>query len=303
MVSLLAFTALGTAWSISIDQPEPLSVGQLDQLQDAALQRSAAFEARFSRFQPGSEVRAFATTGPGSYSISPELTTLLAAADRLRQLTHGAYDPAVGGLLEAAGYTAGYRLTPDWEYLREWQLPLWQLDAENHQVTIDRPVIFDLGGIGKGYWIDQLSQWLLHAGYLYHLVDGGGDMMATTKADGTAWQVAIEYPGQPELAIGRCQLRHQGFAASDTHRRRWGDWHHLLDPHHKVAVSHLHGVAAVAPTAWEADQTTSFLSVVPDQDWAHRWPRWRAIVPASYLAVLADGRAVWSSDWPGEVFV
>lgn len=218
----LAFEALGTAWSILIDAPasELSEAGaDLETLRSELIALTDIFDHRFSRFKPDTEATAFRHADSGTYPISPEFTQLLARSDVLRQLTDGAFDPAVGGLLEAAGYDPQYQLKPDANSLATWKLPNWSVNTKDHTLTIDGPVVFDIGGTGKGYWIDVLSQYLLEKGFTYHLVEGGGDMKATTKANGDGYTIALEWPGRPDMAIGVVTLKNQGLAASDVFKR------------------------------------------------------------------------------------
>ena len=135
-----AFPALGTKWSILIDHDAFPSVHH-----QAILEAVASFENRFSRFLPKSEVNQFRESPAGTYMVSKEFALLLTQADRLRVLTGGIYDPAVGGLLEHAGYDPTYRMQSDQEVER-YQLPKWQLSGT--ELTLGGPVVFDLGGIG-----------------------------------------------------------------------------------------------------------------------------------------------------------
>lgn len=288
------FKALGTAWSITIDQADLIP----DTFWQEVLQRTETFENHFSRFREGSESRQFSHASAGTYPISDEMITLLTAADRLRQITKGAYDPAVGGLMEAAGYNKNYKLKPDLDYLKEWQLPNWHIDTKKKTVTIDRPVIFDFGGTGKGYWIDQVSAFLVEKNYPHHLVEGGGDMFATTKQTGDGWKIAIEYPGQKDMALGTYVLNNQGFAASDVFRRSWGSWHHFVDHTQKTATQHIAGCAAVAHSAWEADQITSILALTNPKD----FEAFVEQIGGEYVVLLKDGSAKISDGWQGELF-
>lgn len=298
---VFAFEALGTAWNIMIDEPASgLTEAGFDfeSLQNEVIKKTAEFERRFSRFQSGSEVTALREAPAGTYPISPEFTQLLAKSDRLRQLTAGAFDPAVGGLLEAAGYNSTYQLQPQPTALAAWKLPTWSVDAQNQTLTIDGGAIFDLGGIGKGYWIDQISQYLITQGYFHHLVDGGGDMVATTKANGSGYKIALEWPGKPDLAIGTLILKNQGFAASDVFRRRWQHWHHLVNPTLKQSVTQIVGCLAVADSAWQADELTSLLALTDPDQYAAKV----AQLGGEYLVVLANQKVIVSPGWPGELF-
>lgn len=282
------FQGLGTAWSVAIDAesiPANLSERVIGYARD--------FESRFSRFLPGSETNAFREAAAGTYPVSAEFARLLARAASLRTLTGGVYDPVVGAVLEGAGYGGQSGLAPV-QYGD--QLPVWSIDGD--QLTIDGPVAFDLGGIGKGYCIDRIADVIRSAGYEYFLVDGGGDMFGTTKADGRPWRVAIEYPGKPDLAAGVALLAHQGLAVSDSFRRRFGAWHHLIDPKARETIKSVIGCAAIAGDAWSADCMTSGLFFASSE----RYPELARELGASYLVFWSDGRATRSEDWTGELF-
>jgi thiamine biosynthesis lipoprotein len=286
----MTFTGLGTRWSVSVDA---------DRLEDtsreAILQYVKNFEQRFSRFLETSEVNAFRNARAGTYRISPDLARLLDRASRLRELTEGRFDPAVGQLIEHAGYDADYRFAVD-EGVESFCLPQWSLAG--NELTLDGSTVFDLGGIGKGYCIDGVAEVLRKHGYLHYLVEGGGDMVGTTKATGEAFRVAVEWPGREGVAVGVVELHNQALAASDSFRRRWGAWHHIIDPKTKTSVQGVIGCVAVAPSAWDADCMTSglFLSL-PEQH-----ARLAQAFQASYLVFQENETVTVSSNWKGELF-
>lgn len=284
-----SFTGLGTAWSVVVDG-EPFR----DQTKETLLHFVETFESRFSRFLPQSEVNAFRESTAGAYVISPEFLSLLTIAHRLRVLTEGVYDPAVATLLENAGYGAKENMRPLAER-ENTHLPVWSLSGD--KLIIDGPIAFDLGGIGKGYCIDEVAKIVRDAGYEHFLVDGGGDMVATTKSDGRPWRVAVEYPGKPDTAASLVNLSNQGLAVSDSFRRRWGKWHHLIDAQKKKPIESIVGCAALAQNAWSADCMTSGLFFASPGGY-------QALVQefnAEYLVFQSDGTTLVSTGWPGEL--
>lgn len=286
-----SFESLGTHWSVDIDE-EVLR----DDTRAEVLSFLQNFERRFSRFLLDSEVNAWRQAVPGKYTISPDLKTLLARAEQLRTLTGGKYDPAVAGLLERVGY--GVKLPNNSsETPEQFILPKWCLEGES--VVIEGPLVFDLGGMGKGYAIDAVAQLLKEKGYRYFLVEGGGDMYGTTKHDGKPWQIAIEYPGQPDTALGSVELDHRGLAVSDRFRRRFGRWHHVVDPMTKQAVDLIDGCAALAPSAWDADSLTAGIFLGKRDNYASLAQAFQG----EYLVTLPGGYLERSLHWPGTLFV
>lgn len=261
----------------------------------ALVEMVAHFEKRFSRFLLESEVNQFREARPGTHEISEEFSRLLVRADALRGLTQGKYDPAVGRLLEQAGYDPSYRFEEE-KTADEYVLPKWSLVGRN--LTIDGPVVFDLGGIGKGYCIDLVAEFLKERGYVYFLVEGGGDMYGTTKHDGGAYRVALEWPGKPDTAFGIVELRSQGIAVSDSFKRRWKNWHHILDLETKKPVQATIGCAALAKSAFDADCLTSVLFLSSSEVYGKASQE----LQGEYVVFQENGTVLASQGWPGELF-
>ncbi len=285
------FEACGTQWTISIDaESVPRDVFTLIK------NETSAFESRFSRFIPESEVNRFRRVKAGTYDISPILSLLLAKAVQLQKITKGGYNASVATLFEKLGYDREYRLREAPEHV-SWTAPVWSVKGT--KLTIDGPVVFDVGGIGKGFWIDALSELLTRLGFPYHLVDGGGDMMGTSKQSGEGWDIALEWPGKPDMAFGKVTLCNQGLAVSDIFRRSWKGWNHLIHAKTLEPIASVRGCAAVAPSAFMADQLTSAFAFVPEEQYTSV----ARLLGGVYCVMRADETLCVSPDWRGEFFI
>jgi thiamine biosynthesis lipoprotein len=279
--------AMGTHWHISV-------FGEVsDDFWREVEQDSFQFEQQFSRFIAESEVNRWSkVSGAGEAEVSDTLAELLLFAQKLKTLTHGAFDPAVGGLLEAAGYDPTYSFSA--KSPEAWRKPEWSISGNT--LHFSGPLVIDIGGYGKGYWIDQLSAKLAKAGYLFHLVDGGGDMFATTKPDGAGWRVAIEVPGKPDEALEVITLNSQALAVSDTQKRAWGEWHHVVDPRQAKPANNVSSAAVVASSAQVADALTTCLMVGERAIWQNLLQYY----PAEYL-LTSGSRLEKSTNWIGSI--
>jgi len=283
------FKAIGTGWCISVDGDVLKGNEKI-----VVLKHIGDFEKRFSRFLPDSEVNAFRNSKAGNYKISDEFAVLLAEAQRLRSLTVGVYDPVVGQLLERAGYDAEYRMEAN--DTDKFVLTKWSL--ERNILTIGGPTSFDLGGTGKGYCIDKVANLISGFGHKHFAVDGGGDMYVTDRCDGSAWKVAIQYPGKSDTAAGVVELKNQALAVSDSFRRRWGKWHHVVHPMLKKSIEGIIGVVAVAPSAWHADCMTSALFLSD----ANSYDSIANAYKSKFLVFRDDGTCKVGKNWEGELF-
>ena len=125
-----------------------------------------------------------------------------------------------------------------------------------------------LDGIAKGYIADRVSAVLTSAGVKNHLVNAGGDIMASGhKSPGVPWRVAVQSPTGPAYA-GELSLSGKAIATSgsyeiyyDASRRN----HHLINPASGFSPA-VGSVSVVAGTAMEADTLATALSILPPTD-------------------------------------
>lgn len=285
-----SFSAIGTQWQILADT-DVVSEQVWKEISNTA----GAFEKRFSRFLPDSEVSQWRDASPGTYPLSPELARLLRTAQQLKHDTKGLFDPVVGGFLEELGYDSSYRFTES-SNVQSWRLPQWEV--QGRQLTIDGSVLFDLGGFAKGTLIDMFCSILDRFDIQSYIVDGGGDLRGTRKHSGEPWNVAVEWPGKPNLALCSVPLQHKALAASDIFKRRWGEWHHLIHPGQKISYSQVVGCAVVADSAELADGLTTCFALLPEQERAPLAEKYQA----EFVLVTQDQRVQTSAGWPGSFF-
>lgn len=284
-----SFEAIGTQWKL-------LSDGKIFsvEVQKKILSRVAYFEEQFSRFKAASEVNAFREATAGEYSITSEFHVLLSRALKLRLLTNGVYDPASAVILEHLGYDQEYSFVA-----KSVPVPMiynWQLAGQN--LVLEGPTVFDFGGIGKGYCIDMIADLLKVEGFEFFLVDGGGDMYATSKADGGAYRVALEWPGKPALAFGTVELQYQGLAVSDSLRRRFGKHHHIVDAKTRKNTKSVVGAVALGQNAWDADCATAALMQWPNTE----IPQVEKEFRVQTIIITKKAGFLVSPRWSGEIF-
>ena len=126
----------------------------------------------------------------------------------------------------------------------------------------------DVSGIGKGYAVDQVAQYLEENHCENYLIDIGGEVRVLGhNPNGTAWQVAIE---TPDLS-GRVQLKlailEGAVATSGTYRNfrtyEEATVSHLIDPQLGYPIqSHLVSVTVYATTTTQADAICTALFVM-----------------------------------------
>jgi thiamine biosynthesis lipoprotein len=218
--------AMGTTWRVFH------SGGAAQADADELVAQVAADERRWSRFRADSELSSLNAGGGMPVRVSPESIDLLAACDRWREATAGAFSPLVGGAMAAWGYARsrdehalGVDASPVCASVPGDRLVF---DSELRLARVPPGSTLDLGGIAK-MWSAQRAADLLvsHCDDPCLLIEAGGDMVAA-RGDHT---VRVEVPGDHAIVV----REGQGIATSGWSRRQWvnGDGepaHHLIDP-------------------------------------------------------------------------
>lgn len=240
-------------------------------LLDDVEQRVRALEALWSRFRPQSELCRLNAAAGAPSPVSPETCRVLRHAVEGHQLTDGIFEPRVIDALEAAGYGASHEtLDADrgplvgavpvgpWPAL-SW-LPL-AVDIDDAALRATLPIgeRWDLGGIGKGFAADLITEDLAAAGVDSIMVNLGGDIRVFGEAPGApCWTVQFDDPFRPGCVIGDVHLVEGGVATSSRAKRRWvhdgRSQHHVVDPRTgRPAETDLVAVTVVAATTWWAE--------------------------------------------------
>lgn len=296
----VTFEAIGTRWEI--DTEDALDPAVLA----AARARIAAYDAVFSRFRPDSVVAAMARA-PGSFALPPaETGALLALYGTLATLTDGAVSPLVGGSLEHLGYDAVYSLTPG---VGRVQAPAFDdvCRWDGERLTTSRPVMLDVGAVGKGQLADLVLGVLADAGVGGAItVDAGGDLVhrPDPAASGTPapLRVGLEDPDAatagPRRVVGTVELGagdHRAVCGSAPNRRAWRGVHHVLDARTGAPVDGVAATWAVARSAAVADAASTALFFAAPAEVER-------VLGASGVRLGSDRRAWTSPGFPGTLF-
>jgi thiamine biosynthesis lipoprotein len=206
--------------------------------------------------------------------VSPDLWTVLARAQDLAERSKGAFDVTVGPYVNLWRYARRQGALPDPARLTKARASVgytkMQLNPQRHSVKLLVPDMrLDLGGIAKGYAVDQALRTLVRVGITNALVQGGGDIGVSGPPPNKAgWH--IELP--PLDATNAPQARyitvsHAGISTSGDLFQRLElngvRYSHIIDPRTGVGLTDHRIVTVVAPDDFTADGLTKVMSVLP----------------------------------------
>ena len=206
----------------------------------------------------------------GGGTADAETAALLQTALTLCEKTGGAYDPALGALSQAWGFSTGAYRVPEQdalaEAMQESGAGLVQLDGTSVKLTNGAQL--DLGGIAKGYAAGRVRAILQDAGVTSAIISLGGNVAAVgTKPDGSAWTVGLQDPDNPEAYFGTVSIEDACVVTSGAYQRYFEEnsvrYHHILDPVTGCpAESGLKSVSVVAKDDTLADALSTALFVM-----------------------------------------
>jgi len=258
----------------------------------------AQIEAHLSRFKADSELSHLNYSAGKPFTASPLLFELVETALAWRKRTGGIFDPTVLKALLAHGYDRSFeeivnRTDQNVSINRTTSLarPQVKLNRAHHTITLPQGVGLDLGGIAKGWTVQQAGQKLGQLGPA--LVDAGGDIACMgAPPTSSAWLVGIDNPLQPNTDLATLTLNNEVVATSSLARRRWQHQgqmvHHLIDPRTGApAITDLLSVTVIGPHLPEAEIQAKVALILG----AQKGLAYLATQPdVSALLVTTDGR-------------
>lgn len=242
---------------------------------DAAFLRIQQLNDIMSDYDPDSELNKLShTSGQGKQvHVSEDLWIVLERAQSLAEQSGGAFDVTVGPYVNLWRRARRQHQLPDPVRLAEAGKAVGykhvRLDAKAHTVELLVPNMrLDLGGIAKGYAVDQALKTLRTHGIHSALIEAGGDMGVSDPPPGkAAWRIelssvdATNAPPDRFLSLRNCAISTSG----DLYQRLEIDgkrYSHIVDPRTGIGLTDHSIVNIIAPDGITSDSLTKVVSVL-----------------------------------------
>lgn len=195
--------------------------------------------------------------------ISQEMFDILSRSIEFSKLSGGAFDIT----FSSVGYLYDYRhhIKPTDKEI-EQALPginyrHLQLDAKKRTVKFARVgVRIDLGGIGKGYAVDNGIALLKKRGITQAIVTAGGDSRVLGDKGGRPWMVGIRDPRRKDNVVAVIPLINSAISTSGDYERYFEAdgvrYHHIINPKTGRSATGVQSVSVIGPDATATDGLT-----------------------------------------------
>ncbi len=240
-----------------------------DEAIDAAFARMEEIERKASIFDEQSEASQLNRDG---YLDAPsdDLLELLTASLDYSQLTDGYFDITVqplldlwaGGLWQESEEVQQSRINETLG-LVEWD----KVGIEDNRIYLKTEGMeITLGGIAKGYAVDEALEVLEDIGIKHALVNAGGDMSTIdSKPDGKPWSVALVNPDNTTQSLATFNLSDKSVATSGNYERYFDPEkkaHHIINPKTGYSATECISVTIIAENGTQADALATSVFVM-----------------------------------------
>ena len=214
-------------------------------------------------------------------------------------LYEGAFDVTCRPLIMLWKYAGRLGQVPDESAIAEarassrWDLVSW---VEDGLIKREPGVCFDLGGVAKGFAMDEAVDVMMRFGATGALVDIGGDLKTagSSSAKDGAWSVDVRDP-DGEGVIGTLRFSGSSAVCTSGHYARFVTiagkrYSHILDPRNGMPVDVVPSVTILGGSAMSVDAWATALSVIGEPGLERLPPEMQAVIVRREIA--ADG-SLW----------
>ncbi|GGE41932.1 thiamine biosynthesis lipoprotein [Pedobacter psychrotolerans] len=216
----------------------------------------------FSNTSQTYQINEFA--GLQSVKVSNEIIGLIERANRISEITDGAFDISYGSIDKRLwNFDPHMTELPDQETaLKAVRLINYRnviLDKANTTVFLkNKGMRIGFGGIGKGYAADKAKQVLQQKGIKSGIVNAAGDLITWgTQANGQPWTVGIADPEQTNRPFSSLKISDMAIATSGSYEKNvtinGKRYSHTIDPKTGLPVTGVKSVSIICPSAELAD--------------------------------------------------
>jgi thiamine biosynthesis lipoprotein len=264
---------------------------------------ASRLDAQFTTFSTDSAInRLNAQAGHEAEAVPPEVTDIVSLSLSYWRLTRGTFDITVGPLMMLWRQAATTHTLPSPAAVQQARARVGsgkvQLSPDGSVALAHPGMMLDLGGIGKGYALDQLARLLLQRRIARALLSFGQSSIQAlgTPPDAEGWRLLLQRPDG--RAVGVITLHDQALSVSSSlgqifeiNGQRYG---HVIDPRTGAPLQRDLLACVVAPNAAQAEALSKALLILGERDGIALLQHFPGV---EGLLIEADGRQWMTPGW------
>ena len=217
-----------------------------------------------------SKINKFAHESP--VEVDKDLFKVIERSLEISRLTDGAFDITYASVGHLFNYRKEIKPSDDEiEQAKEF-IDYKNVVLNKTNLTVEflkQGVKIDLGGIAKGFAVDQSIQHLKNIGIKHALVSAGGDTRLLGDRRGRAWLVGIRDPANTEEIIVMLPLQDEALSTSGDYERFFVEdgekYHHIIHPSTGKSASEVRSASILANDSTTTDALSTSVFVMGAQ--------------------------------------
>lgn len=249
-----------------------LEKNKADVIAEEAYQLVDSLNLILSNYLEGSEINLFNKEGHLN-NASIQLVEVLKYAQLAYQKTNGYFDISIQPLIDLWNKAAEKQKLPSNKYLEKQRCKIGlekvlTVDL-NNQFILQKKSNLELGGIAKGYIIDQVYNFLAALNISSFLIEAAGDIRVFGKPTGSNyWTIGVSSNRDNNFQVNL--KSGQAIATSGkTYRYRTIEgekFSHIINPKTLTPITHNFTTSVIANDATTADYLASTFNILTDKN-------------------------------------
>ncbi len=167
-----------------------------------------------------------------------------------------------------------------------------KLLSKNRVKLLNREVKIDLGGIAKGYAVDEAARIFREHGIMSFFIDAGGDIYAGgPNCNGESWRIGIRDPRDGSKLIDTVRVKDMAVVTSGDYEQYYEiqnqRWSHIINPITGYPQKGVISATVIASSAQEADALATALCVLGEKSGTEHIDA----LEGSYASLIIGGKS------------
>ena len=228
---------MDTMCRITIFDMEDMSEEKANAAIDDAFALCAEYESLISATKEGSDIYKINHAKGAPVTCDPRTVDVIKEGIKYGKLSDGKFDITIGRVTDLWDFHAEKPHIPSASKIKDalTAVDYGQIKIKGDTVAMENPSgEINLGGVGKGYVGDQVTELLQKEGVTSAIVNLGGNIVAIGDKDGKDFEIGITKPfSERNDLVGSVAVKNATVVTSGTYERSFElngkIYHHILD--------------------------------------------------------------------------
>lgn len=254
--------AMGTIMEIQIRGVDESLANKLIDESFAEIKR---LDTLFSTYLVGNEMWRINNSESDTTKVNDEFFFILKKCDQLWRATNGAFDPAVGNLIDIVGFEKNNPHLPDSKQIKNALEKIgWKKIklAEPNILIKPAHVKLSFNALIPGYAADKVANLLMKNGIKNFLVNAGGEIFA----NGDNWKIGIQHPRKQNELLNTILLNGISVSTSGDYQQYFKKngrrYTHIFNPITGLPANECEAVTIIAKDGLTSDALSTGIFVM-----------------------------------------